>query len=82
VSFRILSRLTGIAASHQFASILKRINVTLTIGNLRLRPKPRGFSVSVLARVGNSVVSARRAECPRTWSPARASERVVIGKGG
>jgi hypothetical protein len=26
--------------------------------------------VSVLARGGNSAVSARRAECPRTWSPA------------
>ena len=32
--------------------------------------------VSVLARGGNSTVSARRAECPMTWSPARAvSER-------
>ena len=28
--------------------------------------------VSVLARGGNSAVSARRAECPITWSPARA----------
>src|SRR5258706_5588722 len=28
--------------------------------------------VSVLARGGISAVSARRAECPRTWSPARA----------
>jgi len=28
--------------------------------------------VSVLARGGNSAVSARRAECPSTWSPARA----------
>jgi hypothetical protein len=28
--------------------------------------------VSVLARGGNSMVSARRAECPRTWSSARA----------
>jgi hypothetical protein len=32
-----------------------------------------GFAgVSVLARGGNSAVSARRAECPRTWSSARA----------
>ena len=31
-----------------------------------------GCGVSVLARGGISVVSARRAECPITWSPARA----------
>jgi DNA-binding MurR/RpiR family transcriptional regulator len=31
-----------------------------------------GIEVSVLACGGNSVVSARRAECPRTWSSARA----------
>ena len=30
------------------------------------------LQVSVLARGGNSAVSARRAECPSTWSPARA----------
>jgi len=29
-------------------------------------------AVSVLGRGGNSTVSARRAECPITWSPARA----------
>ena len=28
--------------------------------------------VSVLARGGNSAMSARRAECPIRWSPARA----------
>ena len=40
-------------------------------------------NVSVLARGGNSTVSARRAECPRTWSSARAREReVVTGKAG
>ncbi len=31
-----------------------------------------GKAVSVLARGGNSVVSARRAQCPITWSSARA----------
>jgi hypothetical protein len=30
------------------------------------------LQVSVLARGGNSAVSARRAECPSTWSPVRA----------
>jgi hypothetical protein len=30
------------------------------------------FFVSVRGRGGISAVSARRAECPRTWSPARA----------
>ena len=36
--------------------------------------------VSVLGRGGKSAVSARRAECPRTWSPARASERWSPGR--
>jgi hypothetical protein len=31
-----------------------------------------GEVVSVLGRGGNSALSARRAECPSTWSPARA----------
>ena len=31
-----------------------------------------GIKVSVLARGGNLTVSARRAECPSTWSSARA----------
>ncbi len=30
------------------------------------------FNVSVLGGGGNSRVSARRAQCPITWSPARA----------
>ncbi len=33
---------------------------------------PSAEIVRVLARGGNSAVSARRAECPSTWSPARA----------
>jgi transposase len=36
--------------------------------------------VSVRGRGGNSVVSARRAQCPTTWSSARAQRRVVTGK--
>ena len=45
---------------------------------LRLRRKllrKQGFVVSVRACGGNSALSARRAESPRTWSPGRARAR-------
>ncbi len=60
-----------------FAAFIRRPPDTATAEDLRcfqLHQRQSGMqpSVSVHARGGISAVSARRAECPRTWSPARA----------
>ena len=51
-----------------------------------IRAATTRVEVSVLARGGNSTVSARRAECPQNLEPVarrRAREReMVTGKGG
>jgi transposase len=53
-------------------SRLRRENDRLRMERDILKKTVAIFSVSVLGRGGNSAVSVRRAECPRTWSPTRA----------
>jgi transposase len=79
-TFSKVEVITGVARRRRFSTELKLAVVAETMQpgmSVSYVARRHGLSpslvfVSVLGRGGNSAVSARRAECPITWRPARA----------